>query len=173
MKRAGEVMLRLDAFPYIPYWFTLRQALAELGEAEARENSSRKTPWTILIFSAQNQFLGIVQRPDILRGLNSKLQGETHGLPPPYPSSPTDPNLSRLGFSEQRAIQKLKEHLERPIADFMTPVQVTADLNDPILLVIYLMIDHGLTFVPVMKLNEIVGVVYIEDALNEVIASVI
>ena len=46
------------------------------------------------------------------------------------------------------------------------------DYGDPILLAIYLMIDHGLTFVPVVKAGKITGIVYIEDALSEVIAPV-
>jgi predicted transcriptional regulator len=114
----------------------------------------------------------MVQRQDILHGLNPRLREKTHPLVPSFSSPGADPELSRLGFSEQKGIQKLKEHLNRPMAEFMVPPLVTADVDDPILLVTDLMIDHGLTFVPVMRSGEIVGLIYFEDALREVMASI-
>lgn len=166
-------MIPLEVFPYIPYWFTLRQALAELHGAEATADSAKITPWIILVFNAQSEFLGIVQRQDILRGLRPGLSYKVTGIYPVDSGAPSDPNLSRLGFSSEKAIKELSNQIERQIIEFMTPVQITIDYNDPILLAIYLMIDHGLTFVPVVKQNQIAGVVYIEDALNEVIKPVI
>jgi CBS-domain-containing membrane protein len=173
MKCAGEIMLPLETFPYIPYWFTLRQALAKLEDAVASGESAKNSPWIILVFNAQSEFLGIVQRQDILHGLRPDMHGKIRGIFSDYSTAPADPNLSRLSFSPEKAIQELKSQIERQIIEFMTPVKVTVDYHDPLLLAIYLMIDHGLTFVPVMKSDQIVGVVYIEDALNEAIAPVI
>jgi len=173
MKCASEIMLPLDLFPYIPYWFTLRQALAELAGAETARDSARKTPWIILVFNAQSQFLGIVQREDILRGLRPSIRENIRGIYPSYPNTPPDPDLSRLGFSPEKAIRELKNQIERQIIEFMTPLQITVDFHDPVLLAMYFMIDHDLTFVPVVNGGQIVGIVYIEDALNEVIAPVI
>ena len=34
LKRAGEMMIPLDEYVSIPYWFTLRQAMAEMEKAE-------------------------------------------------------------------------------------------------------------------------------------------
>gem|GEM_PF-3295174 len=173
MKCAGELMLPLESFPYIPHWFTLRQALAELGGAAAQRSAQKCSPWIILVFDAQGLFLGIVQRQDILRGLNPGKPGRTKELASSYPTTKSDPNLSRLGFSAEKGLQEIKNHIERPISELMTPVQIMVEYNDPILLAIYLMIEHDLTFVPVMKDDRIVGVVYVEDALNEVIATVL
>lgn len=170
MKRAHEIMLALEEFPYIPYWFTLRQALAEMEEPESNQESGRHTPWLILVFNAQNQFLGMVQRQDILRGLNPRLREKAHPLAPSSSSPGADPELIRLGFSEGKVVQMLKEYLSRPMAEFIVPPLLTAEVDDPILLVTHLMIDHGLTFVPVTRSGEIVGLIYLEDALNEVMA---
>jgi signal-transduction protein with cAMP-binding, CBS, and nucleotidyltransferase domain len=172
MKCAGEVMLPLEAFPYIPYWFTLRQALAERQVMETdRKSSPGDTPWIILVFNAQSQFMGIVQRQDILRGFSQGMQDKIKGQVSSYSTTP-DPNLSRLGFSPEKGISELKAHIERQIIEFMTPVQITVDFKDPIMLAFYLMVDHNLTFVPVVKAGQVEGVIYIEDALNEVIASI-
>ena len=173
MKRAGEIMLPLEAFPYVPYWFTLRQALAELSSVEINGDSARKLLWIILVFNAQSQFLGIVQRQDILRGLRPGSRDKIRGIYPPFASAPADPNLSRLSFPPEKAIQELKNQIERQIIDFMTPLQISVDFNDPALLAVNLMIDRDLTFVPVVKAGQIAGILYVEDALKEVIASII
>ncbi len=173
MKRAGEIMLPLEAFPYVPYWFTLRQALAELGSIEAARDSGKRILWIILVFNAQSQFLGIVQRQDILRGLRPSLRDKIRGIYPPFASEPVDPNLSRLSFSPETAIQELKNQIEHQIIEFMTPIQISVDFEDHALLAVNLMIDRDLTFVPVVKAGQIAGILYIEDALNEVIASLI
>jgi CBS domain-containing protein len=173
MKCARDVMLPLEAFPYIPHWFTLRQALAELGGTAAPRNSPKNTPWIILVFNAQSEFLGIVQRQDILRGLNPEMPGKARGIVSSYSPTRSDPNLSRMGFSAEKGLQEIKNHIERPISEFMTPVQIMVEDDDPILLAIYMMIEYDLTFVPVTQENRIVGVIYVEDALNEVVASVL
>lgn len=173
MKCANEVMLPLHVFPYIPYWFTLRQALAVLEDTGTSRESYKNTPWIILVFNAQSEFLGIVQRQDILRGLRPSLQDKMRSITSSYNTAPADPNLSRLSFSPEKSIQELKNQIDRQIIEFMTPVQATVDYNDPILLAIYLMIDHGLTFVPVMQSGKIVGIIYVEDALTEVISPMI
>jgi CBS domain-containing protein len=171
-KRVGDIMIPLDAFPYIPYWFTLRQALAEWEDAWMKRGANRRPlPWLILVFSARNQLLGIVRQRDILQGLKPSLApsrvkefyttGSDGGM---------DLNLYRLGFTPQKATQELRSQLERQIIEFMTPITATVEYEDYALLAIYLMIDRNFTFVPVMKNEQIVGLVYAEDALREVIA---
>jgi CBS domain-containing protein len=172
MKCVGEIMLPLQAFPFIPYWFTLRQALAELESATPRD-SERRTPWIILVFSPENRFLGIVQREDILKGLRPGADGKSPGIHSAYAGTSPDSDLSRLSFMPEKAVRELKDQIERQVIEFMRPLQVTVEFHDPVLLSMYLMIDHGMTFVPVTKDGQIVGIVYIEDALHEVISPVI
>ncbi|RJP67046.1 MAG: CBS domain-containing protein [Candidatus Abyssobacteria bacterium SURF_17] len=174
MKCVGDIMMPLEAFPYIPYWFTLRQALAEMEDAGVRRPNQKPMPWLILVFSARNQLLGIVRQHEILQGLRSAVVPER--LKNYYPTSAevtADFNLFRLGFSAERAIQELRSQLERQIIEFMIPIQATVDHDDPMLLAIYLMIDRGLTFVPVVRDGQIVGLVYAEDVLHEVIGHIV
>jgi CBS domain-containing protein len=173
MKCVGEIMLPLELFPYIPYWFTLRQALAELGSVGAARESGRRTPWIILVFNPQNRFLGIVQREDILRGLRPGMNDKSPGIHSAYSGTSPDSDLSRLSFTPVKAVRELKDQIERQVVEFMRPLQTTVEYQDPVLLAMYLMIDHGLAFVPVVKSGEVVGIVYVEDVLSEVIAPVI
>ena len=172
MKRAGEIMMPLSAFPYIPYWFTLRQALAELEDQENKRKLEQPVPWLILVFSAQNQLLGIVRRQNILQGLRP---GVPNKLRDQFPSlsDTADLDLYRMSFSQEKAYSDLRNQIERKILEFMTPIQATVDYCDPALLAIYMMIDHNLTFVPVVENGQIAGIVYAEDALHEVITHIV
>jgi len=173
MKRVGELMMPLEAFPYIPYWFTLRQALAELEDAEQKRTPQKPVPWLILVFSAQNHLLGIVRQREILQGLRPSLPGKLRDHYPNLVDLTADLDLYRLGFSPDKAIQELRNQVERQILEFMAPIQATVDYDDYPLLVIYLMIDRNLTFVPVMQNGRIVGIAYMEDVLHEVIKHIV
>jgi len=173
MKRVGEIMMPLEAFPYIPYWFTLRQALAELEEAEVKRTQTRPVPWLILVMSAQNHLLGIVRQREILQGLRPSQPGKLRDHYPEVADLTADLNLYRLGFSPDKAVAELRGQVERQIVEFMAPIQATVDYNDYPLLVIYLMIDHNLTFVPVVQNGQIAGIVYLDDVLHEVIKSIV
>jgi CBS domain-containing protein len=169
MKCVGDLMMPLEVFPYIPYWFTLRQALAEVEDAGTRQANDKRQPWMILVFSAQNELLGIVRRQEILLGLRPSLPGRLRGLYPDVSDLAADLDLYRLGFSPQRALTELRNQMERPIIEFMSPIQATLDYSDYALLAVYLMVDLGLSFLPVIKNDQIVGIVYAEDTLHEVI----
>jgi CBS-domain-containing membrane protein len=173
MKRVGDIMVSLSSFPYIPYWFTLRQALAELEDAEAKHAAQKPFPWMILVFSAQNQLLGTVRRRDILQTLKPSLVPERLRNYSEIPDVAADPNLYRLGFSPEKAIQELRCQMERQIIEFMIPIQATVDYDDYALLAIYLMIDRNLSFVPVVQKGQIAGIVYAEDVLREVITHIV
>ncbi|MEW5700694.1 MAG: CBS domain-containing protein [Candidatus Zixiibacteriota bacterium] len=168
MKCAGEMMIPLSSFPYVPYWFTFRQALAELESVESRRGPGRNVPWVMLVFSAQNQLLGLVQRRDMLQGLR-RTGNKTEQLAV-VPEAAGDFDLYHLGFNAERAVQELRGLLEKQIIEFMTPIHATVESNTPALLVMYLMIDRNLTFIPVVEGGKITGIIYAEDAIGEIIA---
>jgi CBS domain-containing protein len=172
MKRALDLMVPLDAFPYIPYWFTLRQALAEMETARSQRDPGRALPWIILVFSAQNQLLGLVQRKDVLAGLRPG-RANKHRDRFPVSDVTEDLNLYRLSFSPEKATQEFAAQLDRQIIEFMTPIHATVEANEYILLALYLMMDRNLAFVPVVQAGSIVGILYTEDALHEIIDSIV
>ncbi|MEW5796220.1 MAG: CBS domain-containing protein [Candidatus Zixiibacteriota bacterium] len=174
VKRVGDFMVPLDMFPSIPYWFTLRQALAELGEFEIKRKDQKAIPWLMLVFSAQNRLLGIVRRRSILDGLRTALLPHRLSVNHQVPYEvTTDSALYSLQSSSENIIAQLKKQVERQIIEFMTPIQVTVDYEDSALSAIHLMIDRNLIFVPVMKDGQVTGLIYAEDVLHEVLAQIV
>ena len=165
-KRAGEIMIPLDRFPHMPYWFTLRQAMAELGGV-GPEQSLRCPCGLVLIFSAQNQLLGLLRAQDILRGLRPTIAADDHRHAPEAFGVGVDANLFRF-VDYEKAVGMLPRQIERPVGDFMQPVTVTVTHDDDLLQTVYLMIDQGLNYVPVLQENRIVGVVSALDTLREI-----
>ena len=69
MKRAGDIMIPLDEYPHLPYWFTLRQATVELEKSEVEIHGRKSLPRAVLIFDEKYQLMGMARRRDIMRGL--------------------------------------------------------------------------------------------------------
>jgi len=170
MKRVGEIMIPLNAFPHIPFWFNLRQALAALQNAEKERAAQGRVPLVILVFSAQNLLVGTVGRNEIMRGLrpgfSSAQSSEISGACLDVTSNK---DLYSVFFSQERALKQLRNQVERQIVEFMAPIEFTVDYSDYVPHVIYCMIDHNLTFVPVVQDKQIVGMAYAEDVLHEVV----
>ena len=64
-------MIPLEDYPHIPYWFTLRQAMAMVREAAIKfEGSSSPEPcWC----PTRYQLMGMLTLRDIIKGLEPKL----------------------------------------------------------------------------------------------------
>lgn len=163
MKLCSEVMIPLDRFPQLPYWFTLRQAMAEMD----RDMTKPHCPCgVVLAFSAQNQLLGILRQEDILRGLKPDIVAEkARDHAEKLFDVNVDPNLYKF-CSGERITSMLREQTERPIGDFARPIETTLNHDDDILLAIGLMIDRKLDFVPVLQEDRIVGILSTIDVLQ-------
>ncbi|HEB83373.1 MAG TPA: CBS domain-containing protein [Bacteroidetes bacterium] len=165
--KAGDIMVPLDQYPHIPYWFTIRQAVAEIEKAAIAVSGRSSLPRVVLIFDEAYRLLGMARRRDILRGLEPEFltdEGDAHGRQP-YKFE-VDPNLTDL-MSDQ-LVRKLRECGERPISEVMRPIQVTVSTVDPILKVMYEMVHHDESLLPVLDEGKIVGVVRTVDVLHEV-----
>jgi predicted transcriptional regulator len=168
-KRTGDIMMPLEAFPFCPYWFTLRQALAEVEDMEIKRAIDRPIPWLILVFSAQNQLLGIVRRREILQGIKAQLSiADPRGYTPEVDKG----DMFRLGFSPSKVLKDLRRQMDRQIIEFMSPIKTTVSYDDHVLIVLHTMIDRDLSFLPVSRDGSVIGIVYAEDALHEVITQI-
>ena len=70
-KKVAELMIPLEDYPHIPYWFTLRQAMAIVREAAIKFKRTFE-PRSMLVFDEKYHLLGILTLRDILRGLAPK-----------------------------------------------------------------------------------------------------
>lgn len=160
-------MIPLDQYPHLPYWFTLRQAIAEMEQSEFDVGGRKSLPRVVLVFDEKYQLLGIVRRRDILRGLEPTFMSSSkvehrHGLL----DLQVDPNLGEMSLD--KVISGIRDRAERPVRDVMLPIVATADHDDHIMKLIYQMVAHNLHLLPVLRDGSVVGVVRTVDVFHEV-----
>ena len=165
--RAGDVMVPLDKYPHIPYWFTLRQAIVEMESSELEIAGRRSLPRMLLVFDEKYRLMGMARRRDIMKGLEPEFLREK-----PLQNRKklwdlqVDPDLSELSYG--KVIDAVKRLADQKIGDVMLPIEATVDFDDHIVRVIYEMNKHNLSLLPVLKDDGVVGVVRSVDVFHEV-----
>jgi hypothetical protein len=171
-KKASDLMIPLDKYPHIPYWFTLRQAAAEIENSELEINGQISLPRVILIFDEKYRLMGTARRRDILHGLEPEfLSGKQTTHPKKLFDVEVDPNLSEISYD--KTLKQLRERSSRPISEVMLPIVETVDAGDHIMKVIYEMVSHNLSLLPVLKDEKVVGVVRSVDVFHEVVRHIL
>ena len=166
-KRAGEIMIPLDKYPHIPYWFTLRQAMAEMEKTQIDIAGRKSLPRRVLVFDESYKLLGIVRRRDILRGLEPQFLTPTATKhPKKLFDVEVDPNLFMLSFD--KVIEIIRERAERPVSEVMTPITITVDAKDNVMKVVNDMVSHNLSVLPVLEDGKVVGVVRTVDVFHRI-----
>jgi CBS-domain-containing membrane protein len=167
MKTAEEIMIPMDEYPHVPYWFSLRQTMAVMEKSEFEINGKKSLPRFVLVFDEEYQLMGIARRRDILRGLEPEFLAEK---PLQYRKKlfdiKVDPNLSELSFD--KLLKGVRERAERPVSEVMRPIQATVNFDDHIIKVIYELVSTNISLVPVIKENKIIGVVRSVELFNEI-----
>jgi CBS domain-containing protein len=165
MKKAGELMIPLERYPHVPYWFSLRQVVAVLEKTKLLPEipGGPSLARYVLVFNESYKLLGITRRRDILRGL------KPHSLatvPPPGPEGdPKDPS-GAVTFSKW--MEGLGDQAERPVSEVMLPIQTTVNYDDHLLKVIQEMVENNISMIPVLKENMVVGVIRSVEVFHEI-----
>ncbi len=167
IKTAGELMIPLDKYPHIPYWFTIREAIAIIHNSELEINSRRSLARAVLVFDKEYKLLGMIRRRDILSGLDPEdfLHSRAKYSKKLFDVE-TDPNL--LEMSYENLMSSVKKNAVKQVSEIMQPIGHTVLYDDHILKVIHEMDALQTSVVPVMKDNAVVGVVRTIEVLNEV-----
>ena len=167
MKRAGDLMIPLDEYPHIPYWFTLRQTVAELENTVLEHRGRKSLPRVVLVFDEKYQLMGVARRRDILRGLEPEfLTAKSLEVRKEMFDIKVDPNLSELSY--EKLLDDIRKQAKRAVSEIMQPIVASVDFEDHMIKVIYEMVEHNLSLVPVMQENKVVGVVRSVDLIHEV-----
>ena len=167
VKRAGEIMIPLDKYPHVPYWFSLRQAIVEMEKSEIETYGRKSLPRIILVFNEEYQLLGTVRRRDILRGLEPDfLAGKPFEHRQKWFDMKVDPDISELSYD--KLISGIRERSERKIGDVMSPIAETVDYDDNMMTIISKMVDADLSLIPVLKEGKVMGVVRSVDVFHEI-----
>jgi CBS-domain-containing membrane protein len=169
-KKAGEIMVPLDRYPHIPYWFTIRQTIAEMETAEISKGGKTSIPRVLLVFDEAYRLMGFVRRRDILRGLLPSFFAESKSHLSSMFDLEVDPNLSEV-FSGDGADQ-MRELAEKQVSSIMNPIVHIVDHEDHLLKVIHDIVVNNYYMLPVSKDGKIVGVIRTMDAMHH-IASVV
>ncbi len=165
-KRAADIMIPLESYPHLPYWFTLRQAMAEMESSQLEWEGRKSLPRGVLVFDERYQLLGMVGRRDILRGLQPDFVAPTsHRQRQPFDFAP-DANLGDLTLD--RMAGALRERAERPVSEVMIPVKVTVEADDHLMKLVHEMTKNDLSFVPVLSAGRVAGVVRTVELFREI-----
>jgi CBS domain-containing protein len=157
-KTTKDLMIPLKDYPHIPYWFTLRQAMAIVREAAINFEGAFE-PRAVLVFDEQYQLMGILTLRDIIIGLEPKFLQESSLIK-------MDPNLTV--FMGKFFGPKMQEQSQRPVSEVMSPIQVTVTGEDPITKPLYLMVKENLGLVPVMQAGKVMGILRLSDLFGEI-----
>jgi CBS domain-containing protein len=162
-KTAKELMIPLEDYPHIPYWYTLRQAMAIVREAAVKFEGAFE-PRAVLVFDEKYQLMGILTLRDIITGLEPRFLQKTHLVK-------MDPSLTVL--LGESCGPKLREQSQRPVSEVMTSIKVTVDVGDPIAKPLYVMIKENIGLIPVMESGKVVGILRLSDLFGEISALVL
>jgi CBS domain-containing protein len=157
-KTAAALMIPLEDYPHIPYWFTLRQAMAIVREATLKFEGSFE-PRAVLVFDEKYQLMGILTLRDIIIGLEPKFLQEA-GL------IKMDPSLTVL--MGDFFGPKMKEQSQRAVSEVMSPIKITVNAEDPIAKPLYLMIKEQVGLIPVMQGGKVAGMLRMSDLFGEI-----
>ena len=147
-KMVKDLVIPITDYPHMPYWGTLREAIAQL-------NVSFETGHhTVLVFDEAYKLVGMLLEKDILQGLEPKFaQHHENGVPILWDE------ILKSGAEER---------LGRPIKEFMSEVKTTIDAEDKILKASHIMLNDNVFLLPVMEGDKLIGVVRMGDVLHEI-----
>lgn len=162
-KKVQELMIPLEDYPHIPYWFTLRQAMAIVREAAIKFEGSFE-PRSMLVFDEKYNLLGILTLRDIIRGLTPKfLQGAVGKLRAAF-----DLDSAISGLEADLSGPAVKEAAQTAVSEVMSPIKTTVATGDSLAKALFLMIQEDLGRMPVMEEQKVVGIIRLSDLFREV-----
>lgn len=164
---AGDILIPIDKYPHIPYWFTLRQAVAAMEKSEIEVEGRKSLPRALLVFNEQYQLLGIVRRRDILRGLEPKFL-RTMPAPNRKQFFEIEADADLIEMSMGKINKAIQEQADQPVSEVMQPIVTTIDVDDPIAKIVYKMVGGDQTLLPVLKDQKIIGVIRSVDVFHEI-----
>jgi CBS domain-containing protein len=151
-------MIPLEDYPHIPYWFTLRQAMAIVREASIRFEGSFE-PRAVLVFDEKYQLMGMLTLRDVIKGLEPRFLHETSLIK-------SDPSL--LVLTKDFFGPGLREASQKQVSEVMSPIKIAVEGEAPIAKALFLMIKENVGMMPVLQNNKVAGMVRLSDLFKEI-----
>lgn len=161
-KKAKDVMVGVFDYPHIPYWFTIRQAMAIMKKSFS-ESEKNTYPHVIFVFNEKYDLLGTITPFEIIKGLEPKIkQFQIKDAEVVY----IDEN-SLVEVEASLFLAEAKNLAEKPVSEIMVPAKFFISPNAPVSKAAFLMVHHNLSVLPVIENGKFVGVVRMYDIFNE------
>src|SRR4030042_6088547 len=157
-KTAKDLMIPLVDYPHIPYWFTLRQAMAIVREAALKFEMTFE-PRAVLVFDEKYQLMGILTLRDIIKGLEPKFLQESSLIK-------GDPGLAVLVGNLFGP--NIQQQSQRPVSEVMSPMKVTVNAGGSLPKALFLMIKEDVGLMPVMEGGKVAGMLRLSDLFVEI-----
>jgi CBS-domain-containing membrane protein len=169
---AEDIMIPLDAYPHVPHWFSIRQAIIEMEKAQFERDGRKSLPHYVLIFDDEYRLMGLAKRRDMLRGLGpNALQDKKEKR------GEKDPGIRRDrqpgDDASHASVKDLSKRAEMPVSEIMTPVRATLEHDVPLLEVADFMVVNDVSIVPVLKDGAVIGVVRSTEVLHRIAKKII
>lgn len=151
-KIAKDLMIHLEDYPHIPYWFTLNQAVIMVREAAIKFEGSFE-PRAVLVFDERYALLGIITLKDIVRGLEGDILG----------------GLGGAALSWQDLVgPELRRQAQKQVSEIMSPFKVTVAGSDSLVKALSLMLQENVERIPVLEDSKVVGLIRLTDLFKEI-----
>ena len=157
-KKVGELMIPLTDYPHIPYWFTIKQAIA-IVKKTALDLEGKAEPVTLLVFDEKYQLMGSLTMEDLIRGIEKKFSRSNGFL-----SKEWDTPV----FFEGLFTEGVKGEAQKPVSEIMSPVKDTVGPDESIIKAIYIMMEQNTQLLPVIEKGTIKGVIRLNEIFNEI-----
>jgi len=151
-KIVKDLMIPLEDYPHIPYWFTLNQAVIIVREAAIKFEGSFE-PRALLAFDEQYHLLGILTLKDIIRGLEGEILG--------------GPGAEALSWKDVVG-PELQRQAQKQVSEVMSPFKSTVDVEDSLVKALAWMVKEGVEKIPVIEDNKVVGLIRLTDLFKEI-----
>ena len=166
-KLAEDIMVPLEKYPHISHWFTLRQALKYIEEAELDVNRRKSLPRALLVFDEHQHLLGILRRRDILRGLEPNFL-KTMSIPVRKGLFDIEVDENLVDLSTGKIGEAIQEQAERLVSEVMSPIIATVNSDDHLAKLIHKILSRNVSLLPVLKDGKVIGVVRTVDIMHEI-----
>ena len=164
--RIGDIMIPIGDYPSISPESTLKEAIAEMEQAQLKVDGRTSLPRVLLVMEFTGELVGTVRRRDIMRGLEPKhLVTQPLNYRKKLFDVSIDPNLTELSY--ESIVKGVREQASQPVRSVMRPIQIALDFSDHIIKGVYEMVGYGMTLLPVMKDKKVVGVVRSVELFRE------
>ncbi len=164
---AESLMIPLDSYPHVPYWFTLRQAIVEMEKTQLEVEGRKSLPRVVLVFDEEYRLIGMVRRRDILRGMSPDALQEAIERRGEH-----DPGLMRdrrpAEPSKETNLDEIRKRAERPVQEVMTPIRISVPHDARLMEIIQVLVVNDSSLVPVLKDNLVSGVIRSTDVLHAI-----